>query len=152
METFKQARDLLVWVRDLHRRMKEAYRNAADDAEEGRPAMLFRFLEKHEREFEASIEEALSNHDDVLDTWIQYTPDKEGLEPFHSYEPAPDMDVDDVVDTARKMNDALLQFFKEAIERVQSEPAKEVFEQLLLKQESDRAKLAEHLESVHRGV
>lgn len=152
METFKQAKDLLMWVRTLHRRMKEAYADAADQAGEGRPALLFRFLEQHEHAFETSIAEALSDHDDVLDTWIQYAPDKELLEPFQSYTPSPDMDEAAVADTAQKMSDALLQFFSEAVDRLKTEPAREVFEQLLKKQESDRAKLAEHLDSIQRGI
>jgi len=152
METFKQARDLLIWVRDLHRRMKKNYAEAADQASEERSSMAFRFLEQHESIYEQTLTDALSQQQDVLNTWIQYTPDKELLDPFHSYEPSPDMHVQDISQTAQKMSDALLQFFREAVERVKSEPARAVFEQLLKKQESDRAKLAEHLESIHRGV
>lgn len=153
METFKQVRDLLIWVRNLHGRMKEAYRDAAGKAPEGgRPALLFLFLEQHEGKFENSIAEAVSNHDDILDTWIQYTPDKELLESFQSFTPSPDMDVDAVAETARKMGDALVQFFRDTLERVDSEPVRDVFEQLVKKQETDRAELAQHLDSVHRDM
>ena len=88
----------------------------------------------------------------MLDTWIQYTPDKERLQVFSEYEPNPTMTVEDVSDGAQQMSDALTLFFNEAVERIKTRQAREVFEQLMEKQKSDRAKISEHLQSINRGV
>lgn len=152
METYKQARDLLEWVRTYHRRMKEAYGDAAESAADERKAMLLRYLENHEALFERSIDEAITENDGVLDAWIQFTPDKEMLEPIEAAEVKPDISVEELVRNAQRMDGTLMEFYQDAIERVKSKPAREFFEQLLTKQESDRAKLAEHLQSTERGV
>ncbi len=152
METFKQARDLLEWVRDYHRRMKEGYGAAAETAADERAALLFRYLQTHEAAFEDMIGQAVTEHGDTLETWIQYTPDKEILESVAGSQVDPDLSAKEVAVNAQRMDEALVTFYRHAVERIKTRLAREAFEQLLEQQKSDRAKLAEHLQSVDRGI
>lgn len=141
-KTFERTQDVLDHARIFHNELRRLYEQLSTETEKERVRMLLDYLSRHEEHLEESLaayEEGASKR--VLDTWFKYVPAEDKLEKFRDVKLEPDMSVDDVVDVALRMDDCLVDLYKEMAEVAVSQEVKEVFTNLLEMEEQEKHKL-----------
>jgi hypothetical protein len=151
VRTFDETENVFDMIAGFHRTLKERYDRLTDEAEKERVKMLLDYLSRHERRFEQGLEQySEQGRRKVLDTWYQYIPDGQTLDPG-SLDLTPDMTVDEVVDTALKMDERLKRFFESMAENAGSPPeVREVFRKMVEQEEREKAKLVKTAEQIKR--
>lgn len=131
---FETTKHVLDHVREFHGRIGEYYKRLGDHNSMERVKMLLDYLSRHEKHFQESMkeyEEAISKQ--ILNTWFKFPPCQEmtDINQAISLDENPDMTVDDVIETALKMDDCLIRLYTEMAARSPATEVREVFENLL---------------------
>ena len=142
---FEQTRDVLEHARAFHAHIGELYHRLANEAERGAVKMLLEYMGRHER----NLEEALARYqreasEQILDTWFQYTHDDEILRLCEDSDFRPDMTVTEIVAAGLKLDDCLIQLYREMAECADSEQVREVFTNLLEMEEHEKHTLSKN--------
>ena len=129
---YEQVRDILDHAREFHKRLEEFYQNLAQNEAVARIKMLLEYLSRHEKFLEqgiANFEESASEQ--VLDTWFQFTQDKETLKLPEAVNIKSHMSVEDVIRMGLELDDRLIRLYKDAAENAEVPEVKDVFNNLL---------------------
>jgi len=139
---YQQTRDILERARDFHHQLSEFYRRLGDSAERATVKMLLEYMSRHEKHLEESLavyEEAAAGN--VLDSWFKYTPERATCKCFEGVELGASMSVGDVVSIAMRLDDCLVNLYKEAAESLPAGQVQEVFAKLLEQEEQEKVRL-----------
>ena len=142
MKTFERTQDVLDHARTFHNELRRLYEQLSTETQKERVKMLLEYLSHHEKHLEQSLaayEESASER--VLDTWFKYVPQEDKLKEFQDVKLEPDMSIDDVVDVALRMDNCLVEFYKDMAEVAVIPEVKEVFTNLLAMEEKEKRKL-----------
>jgi rubrerythrin len=82
---------------------------------------------------------------------MQYAPAEEQLEIPKAAELSPDMDVDQVENIARRLNDSLIDFYEQAAEKVKARKVRDLFLKLKEQQQDDKRKQAHNASAIRRN-
>ncbi len=88
---------------------------------------------------------------ELLDTWMQYTPDQRALEVPTPDALREDMTVDEVVETALDLDEKLVEFYARAAQMAKTPEVKHLFEELTQQQQDEREKLKVNASSLKRS-
>lgn len=140
--TYGQVRDILNVAVEFHRHLKEFYDQLAEQADRDRVQILLDYMSRHERDFER----AMAEYDDrgskeLLDTWMQYTPDQRALGVPGPEAWREDMTVDEVVETALDLDKKLVEFYGQAAQMARTPEVRHLFEELTQQQQDERERL-----------
>ncbi|MFW5639903.1 MAG: hypothetical protein ACOC0H_01915 [Thermodesulfobacteriota bacterium] len=149
MQHFERVRDVIAYAQAFHRKLSGYYRRLREMNQPERVLMLLDYLQSHEDR----LIEALDDFSDeagkrVLETWFQYTPEKDILGPLKATDPAPDLTVEQVMKTAMKMDTTLIRFLEELTEQADSQPVTEVFQKLVEMETAEDRLLAEQTQGI----
>ncbi len=139
---FEQVRDVIDRARAFHRELAEFYRRAENTADRERVKLVLDYLVRHERrmgEQLAAFEQGSPRR--VLESWFVVSPGATIREEIARIVLRPDMTVSEVVCLALKLDEFLLQLYREASEAASAEPVREAFERLYEEGKIERAKL-----------
>lgn len=151
--TYAKVSDVLEQVRRFHRRLKEIYADLSEQADRKRIALLLDYLSRHEEQFEKGIEEfQTEGADPLLDTWLQYGPEKEPLSVPAFSDLHAEMGVDEIANEAQRFNDALTAFYEDVAQRAELEEVQRMFRKLAEQQKEDKAKLTIDAQSAKRDL
>ena len=142
VKTYERTQDVLDHARAFHSKLSELYENLAEEAQQERVKMLLTYLSRHEEHMEESLagyEEGASRS--ILDTWFKYIPGEAKLLQCEGITLEPDMSVDDIVAAALRMDNCLVDLYKEMAATAVSQEVKEVFANLLRMEEQQQHKL-----------
>ena len=128
----ERTRDVLDKVRDFHRKLSEFYAKMQEMAHREKVRMLLGYMSRHEMH----LEECLARYENegakgILDTWFQFTPPIAKWEFFEKLDLNADMSVDDVIQTAIKFDDCLVEFYLQVSEMAACEDVRALFSKLL---------------------
>lgn len=142
MKTFERTQDVLDHARTFHNELRRLYEQLSTETQKERVKMLLEYLSRHE----AHLEESLAAYEAgaskrVLDTWFKYVPQEDKLKEFQDVKLEPDMSIDDVVDVALRMDNCLVEFYKDMATMAVIPEVKEVFTNLLEMEEREKHKL-----------
>ena len=143
MKTFERTRDVLDHARSFHQQVSELYQRLEDRAEKERVQMLLDYLRRHEKHLEQSLsdyEKEASKR--ILDTWFQYTLEEDPSDLLSEVEVREDMAVDDVVRLALRLDDYLIDLYRNMADNADIPEVKEVFTNLLELEQQDEHQLA----------
>lgn len=101
--------------------------------------MLLEYMSRHEKAFEqmlAGYEEPQAGK--LLATWMQYEPDDRALEVPRAEALRPDMSVDEVVETALRLDDELARFYAQAARMARIPEVRDLFEGLARQAEDEK--------------
>lgn len=143
MPTFEQTRDVLDHARSFHHQVAELYQRLEDRVEKERVQMLLDYLQRHEKH----LEQSLADYEDeaskwILDAWFQYTLEEDPSDLLSSVEIREDMSVDDVVRLALRLDDYLIDLYRNMAERADLPEVREVFANLLELEQQDEHQIA----------
>lgn len=134
----RTTREILDQIRKFHHQLGAFYAETAEKAERNRAKALLEYMGRHEERLEARLTEYEEDAAQaILDTWFEFLPDIAKCECFEGVELNPDMSVDDVVGTALRFDDCLIQFFQEMADLSVVEDVKELFASLVRMEEEE---------------
>jgi len=131
---FETTKDVLDHAREFHTQLSEFYTLLSRKSEKQRVKLLLDYMSEHEKYLEETLaryEEEVSGK--ILNTWSQYPPPKEILETCReiSITKTDDLTVDDVIEMAVKLNQCLIDLYKEMIKNSETDQMREIFTNLM---------------------
>lgn len=149
MNHFERVRDVIAYAQTFHRELSGYYGRLREMNQPERVLMLLDYLQSHEDRLIESLDSFSDGaRERVLETWFQYTPEKDILGPLRAARPAPDLTVDQVMKTAMKMDTTLIRFLEELTEQADSQPVTEVFQNLVEMETAEDRLLAEQTQGI----
>lgn len=129
---FEQVKDVLHHVIDFHKALASDYRKLANEAEDERVRLLLRYLADHENGMRQGLTRYIEGDDrNVLDTWIQNTPD---LEQPHVLEELRGRlsvtTVEEIAAAAERIHATLEKLYRELVEASEIDEERELFQSL----------------------
>jgi len=139
---YERTRDIIEHARAFHGRLEELYQGLAEKAEKQRVKMLLDHLSRHERR----LREVLSRYEqhaarEMLDTWFQYVPEEETLQRFAAVDWTDDMSIDQIIENALRLDQYLLDLFRESANRALGDDIRDVLGSLLTLEEEEMVRL-----------
>ena len=115
---FETTKEVLDHAREFHTQLSEFYSLLSSKSEKQRVKLLLDYMSQHEKYLEDTLtryEEEVS--DKILNTWFQYPPPKEILDTCRevSIKETDYLTVDDVIEMAVKLEQCLIDLYKEMI-------------------------------------
>jgi rubrerythrin len=144
MQEYEKSGDLFSYVADFHRRLKEKYQELADQTDNGRLRMLLEYLIKQEAQYQQGMGRFdLEGREKLKETWYQYIDSEQELT-LDNVRLEPDMSKDELLQTALKLDDRLIRFYRSMADNAGSTPeTRDVFERLAQQQEEEKSDLIE---------
>lgn len=131
---FETTKDVLDHAREFHIQLSDFYSLLSRKSEKQRIKLLLDYMSQHEKYLEETLaryEEEVSGK--LLNTWFQYPPPKEILDTCRkvSISKTDDLTVDDVIEMAVKLDQCLIDLYKEMIKNSETDEMREVFSNLM---------------------
>jgi hypothetical protein len=132
MRTFETTRDIIDLARRFHNEVSAFYERLGNQASKGRVRLLLQYMSRHEKHLEECLAEyELDASQRILETWFQYTPATTPVEHLQTIQLEPEMSIDDVVDLALRLDEYLVDLYREVANQADSREVAEVFGNLL---------------------
>lgn len=142
MKTYKKTSEIIDFIGSFHKKMSEYYMKLNEETKKQRMKMLLDYLIEHEKQREETLanyqKEASSK---VLNNWFKYVPENIPYDCFDDIVFDPEMSVDDVVINTLRLNDCLIEMYKDLIKETEVEEVKELFNSLLKRLEKEEKNL-----------
>ena len=131
---FETTKDVLDHARKFHTQLSEFYSLLSNKSEKQRVKLLLDYMSQHEKYLEETLtryKEEVSEK--ILNTWLKYPPPPEILETCRevSINKTDDLTVDDVIELGVKLNQCLIDLYKEMIKNSETDEMREVFTNLM---------------------
>lgn len=141
---FETTRDVLDYVKQFHRKARNLYSELANQEEQERLKLLLDYLSRHENHLAKSLADyEQDTSEKILNTWFQYVPDQVLLEPINNVHIEPNLSLDEIVDLAMRLDNCLIELYKEMINHSSAiSEVKEVFQNLLEMEKQEQYHLA----------
>ena len=142
VKTYERTQDVLDHVRAFHDDLGKRYEQLSSESQQERIKMLLNYLGRHERHLEeclADYEETASRG--ILETWFKFVPQEARLLKLDDMKLTPDMSVDDIVDVALRMDNCVVELYRELADISVSQQVKDVFTNLLTMEEEQKHKM-----------
>lgn len=147
---FKTVKDVVDFSRRLHVQISELYERLSQDTAQARVSMLLDYLKRHEKHLEETLcKFEKDKSQSVLNSWLQYAPDQNLDDVLASININNEMDVDDVVLMALKLDDYFIDLYQGMVDSSGSSAVKAVFQNLLDMEQQEKIQLAKTALQVH---
>ncbi len=147
---FKTTRDVLDRVVTFHQQLRDLYLRHANIADKERVKLLLDYMARHEEHLQKSLSQYEDNASErILDTWFKHIPSSAILKDCNDVRLAPDMSVEEIVKTALKFDDCLVDFYTVMAEKCVSEEVKSIFSNLLKMENQEKMKLVRIAQEVY---
>lgn len=140
---FEQTKDVLNHARDFHAKLARFYHSLADETQQERIKLLLDYFSRHEQHLGDSLdrfEDETST--DILDTWIDFSQDKQILRFPADIDIEPDMSVEQVIKIAMQLDECLIRLYRQLVDNTNVPELREIFEELLALEESEKHRVA----------
>ena len=143
MHNFEQVKDVLDYGKKIHEDLSGFYDSINAMEQQTRVRMLLDYLSRHERHLEQTLEryESETHKQQILETWLQYSPSINIEKMISCQNIHPDMDTDEVIRLAIGFDDALVELYKEAEAEVDAPHVREVLENLVALESHEKLKM-----------
>jgi hypothetical protein len=149
MKTFEQTGDVIAFIADFHRELRQRYKKMTGVSERKRVQLLLDFLSRHEKRWLKGLEQyGLQYRKKLQDTWHQYIPETDKLD-IEDLRLKEDMSVDELVKTALECDNRLIEFFTRMSESAGvPEQTRELFRRMIEQEEGEKARLVQTAEQI----
>ena len=134
--------DILQYSKELHVHARTLYEQIKDNSQRERVDMMLDLLSEHEKTLGAQVADLQGSASDaVLSEWHQFEPKKieEVLADCKSLNN--DMSVDDLVDVALKLDDFMIDFYRQIASEATSRATREIFTNLIELEENEKMQI-----------
>lgn len=132
MKVFKKTSEIIDYARSFHIKMKEFYEQLNEHTDNQKVKLFLDYLISHEKLREKTLEEYIAEAPSyILNSWYKYVPENMPDNCLKNFVFDPDMNVDDVIVHALRLNNCLTEMYKGLAEEAASEEIKELFQDLM---------------------
>ncbi|HPG00879.1 MAG TPA: ferritin family protein [Kiritimatiellia bacterium] len=129
---FERVTDIVEHAKQFHRQLSALYGQLAVTAEREKIRILLNYMSRHEQH----LVECLGGYEKdaaqkVLGTWFKFVPEMPKCKCFECVDLKPDMSVDQIIETALRVDRCLLKFYAEAAEKAVVPEVKDLFSKLV---------------------
>ncbi len=140
---YGQAKEILDYAREYHRRVSDFYQQLSDKTDSARVKMLLDYLVRHK----AHLDKALGEFEDeikskALEAWYQYSQDQCLFAPLDATQYSASMTVEEVLALGVTIDSCLLASYKGMVDTATTSEVRAIFENLLQMEEQQKHKLA----------
>jgi len=151
--SYLRVREVLDAVRRFHGQLAGFYAKLTTLAKRERTRMLLGYMVSHER----VMEEALRNCDTqterkYLDTWMQYTPDRDRLSVPVADTFDPQITVEEMVTVMQDLDNRIIDFYTESIQWVDIPELRELFDRLREQERTENIEVAKQAALLEREM
>lgn len=139
--TYRRVRDLMERVADFRKELSRHF-ETTEKAEDERAQRLIDFMARHEEEMRQRLEEARTDEDAILDTWLQYVPTEPLDQAMDAARPDNGMDLDDVIEKTLEVDRRLRDLYRQLAGNLNAPSAKRFFEALAERMSDESAERA----------
>ena len=145
--TSDQTIDIVKHTRDCHRTLQRYYRDLKGRVASERVQLALDFLIAHE----ASMETALSQYEtqvphNIAQRWFKYSPNEELKRLLAEEDLPPDMSIEHLSAWVARLNDGLIQSYRQFEEASWPEPLREVMQRLVALEHEGRKRVVRALQ------
>jgi hypothetical protein len=131
--SFDQVKDILKDLRSFHGHVAAFYQRTSDQSGRERIKMLLDYMIKREQTFEEVLDRFLKTADqNVLDTWIQFTPPQSVTDYLSSLKSQPIHSIETLVNIASEIDQHLLGYYQTLINTAPRADVREALQNLML--------------------
>ena len=137
--SYSTVKDVLDYSRKLHEHTRNLYQQLRDQTQRDRVDMMLNLLAAHENTLaEAMISMQEHTSQKVLQEWHQFEPGSisEALQDAHELHP--DISIDELVKVALRIDDYLINLYRQMLSETTSDDARAVFESLIRLEETEK--------------
>lgn len=139
---FEQVRDVIDRARRFHHEIAEFYRQLEDHADKEKVKLILQYLERHELMLEGKLKDFEDDAGaNILDTWFKYAPNEEIQKIIAQLVVKDDMSPPEVVNMALKLDDAMLNLYRQAADNAAVDEVRDVFNNLFEEGRKSRDKM-----------
>lgn len=132
MKVFKKTSEIIDYARSFHIKMKEFYEQLNEHTDNQKVKLFLDYLISHEKHCEETLEEYTAEAPSyILNSWYKYVPENMPDNCLKNFVFDPDMNIDDVIVHALRLNNCLTEMYKGLAEEAASEEIKELFQDLM---------------------
>ena len=125
-------KEMLDRARTFHRMLSNYYAELSDEVDRARVKMVCDYMSRHETYMNDAVSKFEADADKgVLNTWLKYVPEQVMPAAFDPPALGPEATVTDVVRTALNLDEALLTFYGEMVDRAPTPEVRELFSELV---------------------
>ncbi len=140
---YQTVKDVVDHSRRLHQQISQFYHKLSEQNSQARVSMLLEYLKRHEDNLEKTLCKFESDKSQkVLDSWFQYAPDQDLSQIMDGLDVNENMDTDDVVEMALKLDDYFIDLYQDMVNNSSSSAVKAVFQNLLDMEEHEKIQIA----------
>ena len=140
---YKTVKDVVDHSRRLHQQISQLYSEMGQQQPQEKVKMLLDYLQRHEKHLEDALcQFEKDKSQKVLDSWFQYVPDQDLTEVLASIEIKENMNTDEVISMALKLDDYFIELYENMVESSRSSDAKSVFQNLLDMEKQEKIRTA----------
>ncbi len=138
---FQTLRDVIEFSREVHEELAERYEDMSNQSVVERARMLLDYLARHERHLQEALQcfEAEAARS-VLDSWFRFAPVHTLEDVVSEVEMFADMEVDELVAEALKLDDHLIAIYQEAVDKAPNAHVRAVCQSLLDMERTEKVK------------
>ena len=135
---FKQIEELLGDIIEVYEHLEKYYKNLENYLNDELSVEIVRYIESKTEIFEEMLKYyKKSGNEEILKTWIQFSPELHHENPVDFKNLNPEMKIDKVNQIVIKNENWLLRFYEYIIQTTSSTRVKELFQTILERQKAD---------------
>lgn len=134
--------DILQYSKDLHIHTRKLYEQLRDNSQRERVEMMLDLLAEHEKTLGAQVADLQGSASKaVLEEWHQFEPKKIDEVLANCSSLNADMSVDDLVNLALKLDDFMIEFYRQIASEATSRATREIFTNLIELEENEKMQI-----------
>jgi len=129
---FETTKDIIDHAKKFHQKLGEVYAALGERAGKEKLKLLLNYMSRHESHLVECIDAMESDASKkILETWFKYSPQMPDCECFECIDISADMSLEEVVDTALRVDQCLVRFYRDAAEKAVVPEVKDFFQKIL---------------------
>lgn len=134
--------DILQYSKDLHVHARKLYEQLKDSSQRERVDMMLDLLSEHEKTLGAQVADLHGSASKaVLNEWHQFEPKKIEEVLVNCQALNSEMSVDNLVDVALKIDDFMIDFYRQIASEATSRATREIFTNLIQLEENEKMQI-----------
>ena len=138
---FQTIRDIIDFSKEVHAEIADRFANLSNEAVQERAKLLLDYLSRHELHLKEALQRyGESAAESLLTAWYLSAPELHPEDIVHDVELFADMDIDEVMAEAIKVDDYLIDIYRNIADNARDAKVRELSNRLLQMENTDKIK------------
>ena len=138
---FQTIRDIIDFSKEVHAEIADRFANLSNETVQERAKLLLDYLARHERHLKEALQRyGETGAENLLSAWYRSAPELHAEDIVHDVELFADMDIDEVMAEAIKVDDYLIDIYRHIANKASDAKVRELSNRLLQMEGTDKIK------------